>query len=100
MAEHMDGLITNLGLETLDTPRTYKEKTKEMLAEGVLEKTKVTLDRRIINVYTLNRYEDNKSPYIESLPDGYYETYVMYMAEDGRKARKKNRSNGLYIELV
>ena len=92
MAEHMDGLITNLGFETLDTPRTYKEKTKEMLAEGVLEKTKVTLDRRIINVYTLNRYEDNKSPYIESLPDGYYETYVMYMAEDGRKARKKNKS--------
>lgn len=87
----MDGLVTNLGLELLDHPRTYKEKTRQMLAEGVLEKSRATQDRRIINIYTMNHYEDKKSEFIEELPDGYYETYVMYMAEDGRNARKKDK---------
>ena len=91
LSEHMDGLVTNLAFETLDHPRTYKEKARQMEEEGVLKKSRAVLDRRVITVYSLNHYEETKKEYESVLPDGYYETYVTYMAEEGKSARKSEK---------
>ena len=75
---HIGSILPTRALNVMDTPRTFKDKLREMESEGVLAKNKVVNNKRTYKFYTLNNYETTRACYSDSLPNGYYETYVEY----------------------
>lgn len=94
---HMNAVIPNKALVVMDTPRTYKDKLREMEKEGLIEEYRVKNWNRSYRIYTLKDYEKNKSDYIEKLGDGYYENYVMTGQQAARTCRSKTGSESMRI---
>ena len=84
---HIGAVIPAKGLIIMDTPRTYKDKLHEMIKEGLIEESRVKCGRLTYRIFTLKDYEKNKQIYIDNLPDGYYESYIMQNQIIARKCR-------------
>ena len=86
---HMGGILPSKSLNALENRRTYREKIKQMIDEGVLNESRVKNGRHTYRIIGLNEYEKNREKYKMYLPDGYYENYVTYGQQAARQCRNK-----------
>lgn len=84
---HMVGVIPSKSLNVLENRRTYREKIKTMIDEGVVREGRVKNGRHTYRLIEFNDFEHNRELYRSSLPNGYYETYVTYGALAARQAK-------------
>ena len=95
---HMTSILPVKGLAVVDTPRTYKDKLKEMKQETLLNDFRVKNDGITYRVFGLNNYEQNRSEYSMFLKDGFYENYVVYAQQLARNC--KNMPGGPSMRVI
>lgn len=78
---HIGGILPVKALNVMDTPRTFKDKLREMTKENVLAVNKVKNNNITYRFYSFNNYESTRNEYKACLPDGYYEAYTYYGLE-------------------
>ncbi len=86
---HLVGIFPSKSLNVLENGRTYREKIKTMVEEDVVREDRVKNGRHTYRIIALNNYEQNKALYKDTLPDGYYETYVTYGYDASRVTLNK-----------
>ena len=89
---HMTGILPIKALSMYDTPRTYKDKIREMEKEKLVCSDRLKLNGHSYRYVYLNDFEKKREEYGDSLPDGFYESYITYGAEALRQARSKGGS--------
>lgn len=95
---HMTSILPVKGLDVVDTPRTYKDKLKEMKQETILNEFRVNNKGQTYRVFGLNNYEKNRSEYSEFLKDGFYENFVYYAQQLARNC--KNMPGGPSMRVI
>lgn len=94
---HMASILPFKAIATAETPRTYKDKIREMTKEGILSEFKVKINRRTYRIFTLTDFEKNRRMYKNNLPDGYYEQFVTVGQQNVRDCRTKKGSVSMHV---
>lgn len=68
---HVNGIIPSRALNALENRRTYREKIKQMIDEGILYEFRVKNGRKTYRVIGLNDYDKKKEDYIGYFPYHY-----------------------------